>query len=346
MTAGFSIEALEDWLSPVSDSPPCGENLEYEPVFTQIEKAASRIASQEFGEHSTQAQEPKWSEVLALAQPFFARSKDLRIAALVARALVHTQGIAGLPPAIGLIHALLERFWEAVHPRLEGDGDPTMRINALATLYNTETFLGDLRGARLVDSREHGRLSVREVEMALGRLPVPPDVEVPSLDEIRAQLAASFSAGNGCRDAIAQSIDSIAAIRALLVDRVDAQHAPDFKALVDILVPIRKVCDEALPQATPQTDNPAGPAAEDLGAARSLATSSWMGSEPRSRDDAARLLEKVCGYLERYEPSSPAPLLIRRAQRLLSKSFVEIVQDLMPDSLSSLERVAGKLEAD
>jgi type VI secretion system protein ImpA len=34
-------------------------------------------------------------------------------------------------------------------------------------------------------------------------------------------------------------------------------------------------------------------------------------------------------------------LLIRRAQRLINKSFVEIMQDLAPDSLSQIRNIAG-----
>jgi type VI secretion system protein ImpA len=53
------------------------------------------------------------------------------------------------------------------------------------------------------------------------------------------------------------------------------------------------------------------------------------------------MLELVCLYIERHEPSHPAPLLIRRAQRLMTKTFVEIVRDLMPDGLKQIETVAG-----
>src|SRR5439155_26993567 len=69
-----------------------------------------------------------------------------------------------------------------------------------------------------------------------------------------------------------------------------------------------------------------------------------MTGEIRSRDDALRMLELVCSYLELHEPSNPAPLFIRRAQRLIKKSFLEIVRDLMPDSLSQLEKLAGDVD--
>jgi type VI secretion system protein ImpA len=48
--------------------------------------------------------------------------------------------------------------------------------------------------------------------------------------------------------------------------------------------------------------------------------------------------------MEQHEPSNPAPLLIRRAQRLVQMNFLEIVKDLMPDSLSTIEKLAGEIE--
>ena len=66
-----------------------------------------------------------------------------------------------------------------------------------------------------------------------------------------------------------------------------------------------------------------------------------LAGEVRSRDQALRALDLVCRYLERHEPSNPAPLFIRRAQRLMTKNFLEIMKDLMPDSLPHLEGLAG-----
>ena len=60
-----------------------------------------------------------------------------------------------------------------------------------------------------------------------------------------------------------------------------------------------------------------------------------------TRDDVVRTLDKLCEWFERNEPSNPAPLLLRRAQRLMSKSFIDIVRDLAPDGLTQIERLAG-----
>ena len=61
----------------------------------------------------------------------------------------------------------------------------------------------------------------------------------------------------------------------------------------------------------------------------------------RSREDAIRELERVCVWLERHEPANPAPLLIRRAQRLLQMGFIDILRDLAPEGMSSIEKIAG-----
>ena len=45
--------------------------------------------------------------------------------------------------------------------------------------------------------------------------------------------------------------------------------------------------------------------------------------------------------IEHNRRSLSAPLLIRRAQRLMSKNFVEIIRDLMPDGLGQVEKLAG-----
>ena len=61
----------------------------------------------------------------------------------------------------------------------------------------------------------------------------------------------------------------------------------------------------------------------------------------RNREDVKRVLEQVCEYLERVEPSNPAPLLIRRARRLLDRTFIDIIQDLAPDAFGQIEKLAG-----
>src|SRR4051812_155876 len=239
---------LAQLLAPTTGAPPCGDNLEYEARFKDIEKAATRVAPQEFGEHRTPGQEPNWPAVQELSKALLERSKDARIAIYLARALVHTEGAAGIGPALTLIQNLTQQYWDDLHPKLE-DGDATMRVNALTALQDPEGMVPDLRNAFLINSREHGQLRVRDVEVALGRVPAREGTTVHTMEQVHAQLAASIAAGNPVQQAVLQAIEAIQALRTMLGERVTVNNVPDFKPLTDILLPLKKVCDDAVPQA-------------------------------------------------------------------------------------------------
>ena len=51
-------------------------------------------------------------------------------------------------------------------------------------------------------------------------------------------------------------------------------------------------------------------------------------------------------YYERKEPSSPVPLVLKRAKRLVGKSFVYIIRDLSPDAMSQVRMVSGEKDGE
>jgi len=57
--------------------------------------------------------------------------------------------------------------------------------------------------------------------------------------------------------------------------------------------------------------------------------------------DVIRRLDEVCDYYERVEPSSPLPILLKRARRLVGKSFAEVLRDIAPGGLSELQTLSG-----
>jgi type VI secretion system protein ImpA len=63
--------------------------------------------------------------------------------------------------------------------------------------------------------------------------------------------------------------------------------------------------------------------------------------EIRSRDDAVRAIDHISEYFRKNEPSSPVPLLLQRAKRLVAKDFMEILRDLTPDGVSQAEAIGG-----
>ena len=60
-----------------------------------------------------------------------------------------------------------------------------------------------------------------------------------------------------------------------------------------------------------------------------------------SREDVLRVLDQVCTYYELFEPASPVPFLLKRAMRLVEMNFMEIIEDLAPDSMGHIEMITG-----
>jgi len=332
---------LEELLLEAKESAPCGPNLEHDLAFFELEEAARGKLEQRVGDAVKPAEDPNWAKVVELARALLLRTKDLRVAVYLTRALSRTEGVPGLAAGLGLIHGLLERYWDRLYPLLEADNsdDPTERLNAVAPLADPETLIKDLRAINLVNSREHGQLQARDVEIALGRMAptLTPGMSPPKgLAQIHAQIAAAFATDQTVPAALRQARESTLAIEAAILDRVGADRAIELKPLAQSLENLLEVCEAAL-------GAPSGTARQTEGQATG-AIRIGVSGEISSREEAVHVLELVCAYLERHEPSNPAPLFIRRAQRLMTKNFVDIMRDLLPDSLSSIEKLAGELE--
>jgi type VI secretion system protein ImpA len=61
----------------------------------------------------------------------------------------------------------------------------------------------------------------------------------------------------------------------------------------------------------------------------------------KSRQDAIRALDAAAEFFRRNEPSSPVPLLVDRAKRLVAKDFLEVLADVAPEALPSARAAGG-----
>ena len=61
----------------------------------------------------------------------------------------------------------------------------------------------------------------------------------------------------------------------------------------------------------------------------------------RSREDALRALDAAAEFFRRNEPSSPIPLLVDRAKRLIAKDFLEVLADVAPEALPQARAAGG-----
>ena len=329
---------VESLLAPVSEETPAGLDLEYDPDFVGLEAAARGKSEQQFGETVIAAEEPNWRDVSERADALLARSKDLRVAILAARAATRMHEIAGLAAGLQLITEMTSRYWDSLHPDLdhEDNDDPTMWLNGLAPLTDQETFLRDVRNTSLVASAQHGRVTIRDVLVMQGKLPAAGGT-VMSEAEISGILRAVASDNPQTLQAAVACIEHVQALESFLGDKGVLTQAPDLRPLVDLLQPAAAISRDMLRQTQPsEAEAPA-----EGGAAPGEGPRTAAPGQILTRDDVIRTLENVCKFIEQSEPSNPAPLLIRRAQRLMSRNFLEIMQDLAPESVDQLQKLAG-----
>jgi type VI secretion system protein ImpA len=276
-------------------------------------------------------------QALLLAQ----RTRDLRVAIALARAGARLDGFAGFATGLALVHGLLERQWDTVHPQLDASDrdDPTMRLNALDPLADADTLIADLRAAPLSGAR--GSITVRQVELAFGKVDAIAGESAVSEAGALQGLADAAQQTTGLLDAMLAVHAQVRAIETLVGAKVGAARAPDLKVLRHVTEALAKAAQAARGEAVASGDGGSADGAAASPARRGDNGSGGVPGAIGSRDDALQALDRVCDWIERHEPTNPAPLLIRRAKRLMTKNFMDIIRDLAPDGLSQVERIAG-----
>ncbi len=332
-------------LVEVAQDNPCGDDLEYDPVFTELERAVQGRPKQSLGDSVIQAEPPDWRQVHSLATDILGRSKDLRAGIFLVRALIQTDGYEGLSDGLALVRGLLEKYWEDIYPRLDpdDDNDPAIRVNAVASLCDRATCLNSILDADLVISGALGRISLRQILVAKGEIspPADTDVSVPDLATIDAAfMDADLESLQSTSDALARLEKDVAAIDAMLMDKVGSAQAPDLDALTDILKGARVVMSSQLSRRG-VADGDEGSAGSSQTAASVADAGQRVSGEINSRHDATLMMDRISDYFKRHEPSSPVPLLMLRAKRLATMDFMEILRDIAPDGVKQAESVGG-----
>lgn len=340
-----------DILNTLDSRLPCGEDLEYDADFLQLQQAAAGRDEQQFGSTIIAAQPPDWREVERLARALLERTRDLRIIALLTSAWTEIRGLPGYSDGLALAVDTLERYWEPVHPRLDsvGENDPMPRMNALAAFGDMQGCARSVRSASLV-SGVHGQLSLRDTEALLDGSRQDADAYPGGRPRLVERLRQAWAQGNTYVHALQSAAEALRRMQKLVTDKLGAPWTPDYAAMLRTLDLVLDATRDSHPA------QPAEPLADEARAedpptagAQAAATAGGPGRRQdlpiQSRDEAVAMLSKVCAYFEANEPGHPAPYLIRRAQQLIPMSFHDIIRNLAPQGLEQFEAWLPRAEA-
>lgn len=350
---------LDSLALPVDPDHPAGEDLEYDPLFIEMEQAAAGKPEQQMGSATIEAEEPDWLLVQRNATALLERSKDLRTCVYLCEAALHNAGLEAMSEAMQLASTLTQSLWETLHPELDedDDNDPTARVNAVMALASPGRLLRPLEQTPLISVPMLGSLCWADVKPASG------ESEQRQLsDEAQAIIGnCDLEQIAQQRAAVQQALEACQGLETFITAQVGTSRAPNLEPLRTLLKRIdhqlgdwwtQRGGDEpaAADDASEQDDDDSGDLFADSPAAAPAAKAPRSaGGQGRphgngaitTRQEAIAAIDRILAYYREHEPSSPLPLLLQRAKRLATKSFMEILQDLAPEGLGRAQELAG-----
>jgi len=297
---------------------------------------ASIDADQLFGQSVSLDPTLPWGEIKGRAREALARSKDLRLLVYLSAAVVRTDGLLAFFDTLGVASRWLGSYWADVFPLI--DEDAIVRRNALSGFADPYAILDAVRRAPIVSSRQHGRFSLREIEIIAGQA-APAEGEQPPDERLMNAAFASVPLDDllAIERGISAAVAAVTDVDARMQSEGGSEAAPAFDRL---LVTLARMDGEVRRQLAARPDAPGAAAGEAAGAAGDGVGRVAVGAI-RSRQDAVRAMEAVAAFFRQNEPSSPVPLLIERASRLVSKSFLEVLADMAPDAVAQARSAGG-----
>ena len=341
--------SLDQLLSAISSQAECGDDISYDPAFLELDTLLLGKPETQF----SAAEPPNWKLIAKTSEDLLGRSKHLRLVIALTAALLRTEGFDGFRDGLTLLQGLIERYWDGLYPRLdpEDGNDPTERINIISALAaplgttgDPYGFINALRAAPLTQSVQLGRFSFSDILAAqtaqADSTSGPPGPTTALVDAAFQDTPQEVLVAR--RDALATSTALVQSIQQLLGDKVGLAEASMFDPLVGAIKEILRAVAAKLPEeAMPVSETAVLEAGGDNTPSPQRESRRGISGAVESRDDVVRALDAVCAYYQRYEPSSPVPLLLDRAKRLVNMNFLALVEDLNPEALAEIYRIAG-----
>ena len=273
---------------------------------------------------------------------------------------MHSHELQGLQRGLELILALVRRYWESMHPRIDEDGDVGARIASMDWL-SAELPRWLRLHVTIVAWRDRRPPQIRLTDWE--RMPTSEEGSAQSdssgKDDAAGQpvltrTAVIAHAQSHCLESSAQGLALTQSCMRLLQDlkgelqaRVGTE-APVFGKALDLLHQMQRVFGQFVvgtPIAVPASINQGQPmhtqeTRKELDPVavssipdgqldvpiRDVPLGAWT-----TREEAYRTLEAVAEYLSSIEPHSPTPYLIRRAvtwgRMPLPELFAEIIRE-------------------
>ena len=358
---------LSEFLEPISISQPCGASLEYDNEYIVLQARLSPKSEVQYGNFSSKSESPDWTDIERECRRLSLRSKDIPILVWYLRCRTRAAGAEGLAQGLSTLSAVLSKFPHDVHPQLliDGEHEPEVRANALAALCDPDGLLADIRDI-VVSSNTAARLTVRDVERSAA---MPRAANAMEPESVRRQLSDLQTRGGTSLRALLSSstcVDQIIDWAQLHLGN-DAPNLAPLQKLLSTLTALAQIHEAATPSThmsssdskqekniatgDEQTEKSYVPAFTNVAihqesesripvveqAPDYLAAEVVMNLE-QQREQIRQSLVHARQWIEQNEPSSPVAVLLKQAERMWGKRFVEIAHIIPADLLRAWDQ--------
>lgn len=361
---------LQALLAPIPAPERTGPSLRYEPVYAQIREARrAEDDSLPMGDWVRPLKKADWPGVETLCTEVLrTRSKDLQVAGWLTEAWTHQRGVAGFDAGARLLRGLVQDYWDDVHPRIE-DGDSEIRIAPFVWAAQTLpdalaahvpllrwpdlsppylTLLDWERALRNEFDAPKAAPSGSKKAPSVSEQPAPPsrqdildaaEGQLGGLARLDAELQKARATWRELDEALSEHLGDDAPSLAPVSKMLESLQQATVRLLQGRDPQVLRQAETGARGAVPEAQDGGTPDTQALGEEAvappaSPVTPSTMPetvAEIGSREEAYRLLDIAATYLQRTEPHSPTPYLVRRAVawgRLpLPELMMEIVRE-------------------
>jgi len=355
-----SVEDLESLLQPIAQDNLCGPSIRYEPMFTEIRMAREEDdPSLPMRQWERPLKKADWPLIETLCETALTKqSKDLQLAVWLTEAWMRQYGLAGLEKGLGLLYDLSYRFWDNIHPEIE-DGDCDARIAPFDWLNESISLSMRIhivlitvfeRLPSRITLAEWDKLTSEEVseqdplQQKHDEKVVEHDVEPINRAELLMLTRSPSQIGplKAQLESVRESQTIVQDLKTLLDEKL-GMDSPNLNKLIATLQAFERVLDamtltpkvqETTAADSPMLEGQAPETAEEGAIAMSdeldvPASGAVHGGPWRSREEAYATLEAVAAYLQKREPHSPTPYLIKKAVRWGRLPLPELMQEIM-----------------
>jgi type VI secretion system protein ImpA len=376
----FNLDSL---LAEISPGAPCGEDISHDIDFMELERLVQGTPKIQLGEHIQESKEPDWEKVYQQSLKLFERSRDLRLIIYLTLSKLCLDGVKGFCDGLALLRGIVERYWEQLFPQLDPDdnNDPTERMNIIGSLSPAPSVMSDHDTIKFIPRLMNLPLctpadahlphpSLKHLLLASGEISVPNTKadDFPSMPLIDAAFdQADIQELQTTNQLLQGCIGHLHALDHLLTAHVGSSMGPDFKKLEQVLKQMQMKTGSYLERKgsspnelqvfqtnekknthfrdkTTESDESLTDTKKKELSPGELSTQALSG-RITSNQDVHKALDMVIAYYEQNEPSSPVPLLLKRAKRLVGLNFVDIIRNLSPDAMAQVQVLSGEEES-